>query len=82
MPILPIEDQENYNPILQAHSPVKLVNQKRYKVLRELSMQGRKASTASFPLKEKSEIQVSEITTKEIFKPLEFEDESKRTFGI
>ena len=82
MPILPIEDQENYNPVLQAHSPVKLANQKRYKVLKELTMQGRRINASSCPLKDKNEIQTSEFTTKELFKPLDFKDESNKTFGI
>lgn len=82
MSLLPIEDQENYNPVLQARSPVKLVNQRRYKVLKELSMQGKRMNASSFPLKEKNNSLTIESTTQEIFKPLEFIDESVKTFGI
>lgn len=82
MSLLPIEDQENYNPVLQSHSPVKLLNQKRYKVLKELAMQGKRANAICCPLKEKIELPTLEAPTKEVFKQLEFEDESVKTFGI
>jgi hypothetical protein len=35
------ENQENYNPVIQRYSPIKLCNQNRYKVLKEYTLKSR-----------------------------------------
>lgn len=84
-PALPSEDKENFNPEANCYSPRKLVNQKRYKVLKALTMRNRTMREEDLPLKEKVDCAENEIYKKEestTMKMLEFKDETTRRFGI
>jgi hypothetical protein len=83
------EDKENYNPVVNTFSPVKLVNQKRYKTLKNIVM---KASSDGrlkiIPLQEKNgNVKINNNvninnTNEEGIKELEFKDETIKKYGL
>lgn len=84
MPIGPHEDEnkENYNPELKRYSPSKLVNLKRYKVLKELVLKNKAVNTTENKGKIFQE-RTDENKEEEIAdKKLEFKDESTKTYGL
>lgn len=89
MNFFPTEDKENLNPDSKTYSPARLVNQKRYKVLKALTMNSIPKKQEDFPLKEKTNTQ-EKIKTQEKqreetidqMKPLKFVEEGKKTYGI
>lgn len=54
------DNKENYNPDLKTFSPQKLVNQKRYKVLKNIVMKNQK-SPEPLPLKERVDTHKDEV---------------------
>lgn len=77
------EDKENFDPVLKTYSPVKLVNQKRYKTLRDIVMNNNpKKEKKEHPLKEKTNTEKREKKEECKFKKLEFEDETVKRYGI
>lgn len=88
------DNKENYNPDLKTFSPQRLVNQKRYKVLKSIVMRNQKAvSSEAHPLKERAGIHrecvephaciEDELRPSEAcLKDLAFEDETERRFGL
>jgi len=83
------EDKENYNPDSKTYSPPRLVNQKRYKVLKALTMNSVFKKQDDIPLKERTNLPQDKSRTEEakagsqaVMKPLEFVDESRKTYGI
>ena len=79
----PLEDnKENFDRSARMYSPVKQSNMRRYKVLRDIVLQNRKqrgGEDGATPLKEKV---VSGSKGSVEFKPLEFEDEAERKYGV
>lgn len=82
------DDKENYNPDSKTYSPPRLVNQKRYKILKGITMSCVSRKQDDMPLKERTNIRdrskQDETTANQItlMKPLEFVDESNKTYGI
>lgn len=89
MYFFPTEDKENYNPDSKTYSPARLVNQKRYKVLKALTMNSMSRKHDELPLKEKTNQQEKskpqepqlEAPSPQM-KPLKFKDESRKVYGL
>lgn len=75
--MLDANNKENYNPVLKMYSPKRLVNQKRYRILRELTQRPSAAdprpSERVAACDERDDVCAGEI---------EFEDETVRRFGL
>jgi len=88
------DNKENFNPDLNTYSPQKLVNQRRYKILKNIVMKNSSYAEPILknagPLKEKDgniaisvEDKAKEKEKKGLqLKILEFVDEAKRKFGL
>lgn len=87
------EDKENYDPVASTFSPVKLVNQRRYKILKNIVMKSTTENRNKNILQEKNgntklaldtnktneENSFSELIN---LKDLNFKDESVRKYGL
>lgn len=80
------EDKENYNPEMKSFSPKRLVNHRRYKVLKEIVQRAEKdkenkaGENNNSILREKMEHAVAEEATP--VPSLDFIDESDRKYGL
>lgn len=82
------EDKENYDPVVNTFSPVKLINQRRYKTLKSIVMKASSESRMkSVPLQERNgkskiTIDTNNMDEESTLKELQFKDETIRRFGL
>ena len=79
-----MDDKENYDPVLKTYSPKRLVNQKRYRVLRSIVLGNKKSgNVGSWEISKDADCTDKDGAGAENSGAfLEFVDESVRLFGL